>query len=485
MSKVRRALLFSFLTRYGGMLIGLASTMIVARLLTPDQIGTFAIASAIVMVISEFRLLGAGMYLVRESEMTEEKVRAALGLTMLISWGMGIGIWLSAIPVSELYDLPPVATIFTILSVSFFLAPFISIPAAMLTREFRFRELFFIRLGTSLSNLISTVVLIHMGYTYYALAWGYTFSVVVEFLIILTFMPARIRWQPSFRNLKPIASFGIYNSLAGFFRRGVVTAPDMIIGKLGTTAQVGLFSRGLGFIEFMSQILLMGVKPVVLPFLSEVQRTGKDVNQAYIGATVLLGGFVWPVLAVASVVSLPVIRLFFGDQWDAAAPFATMLAYWAMFRTVHWFSSDLLVARGKERLMVLKEGVMFVLYCIGIVAAYPHGLVYVAGSFAVVGFLDFMFTTILLGTFLNLEIIAFFHAWIGNTLITGVCWSSAWGIYQIGKQWFDGTAIPFLAVACFLPLIWVSSIFLIRHPLKNEVVNGWMWFINKFRSGAF
>lgn len=76
MSKVRRALLFSFLTRYGGMLIGLASTMIVARLLTPDQIGTFAIASAIVMVISEFRLLGAGMYLVRESEMTEEKVRA-------------------------------------------------------------------------------------------------------------------------------------------------------------------------------------------------------------------------------------------------------------------------------------------------------------------------------------------------------------------------------------------------------------------------
>jgi O-antigen/teichoic acid export membrane protein len=36
--------------------------MIIARLLTPEEIGTFAIASAIVMIMSEFRLLGAGAY---------------------------------------------------------------------------------------------------------------------------------------------------------------------------------------------------------------------------------------------------------------------------------------------------------------------------------------------------------------------------------------------------------------------------------------
>ncbi len=482
MSKVRRALLFSFLTRYGGMLIGLVSAMIIARLLTPDQIGTFAIASAIVMVISEFRLLGAGMYLVRESELTDEKIRAATGLTMLISWGMGIGIWFSAGPVADLYNLPPVATIFQILSVSFFLAPLISIPAALFTRDFRFRELFLIRIGTSLSSLVATLVLIHLGYTYYALAWGYTISVLVEFLIILVYRPKGICWRPAFRNLGPIASFGIYSSLAGFFRRGMVTAPDMIIGKMGTTAQVGLFSRGLGFIEFMSQILLMGVKPVVLPFLSDVQRSGRDVNQAYIGATVLLGGLVWPILAVASVVSLPVIRLFFGNQWDEAAPFATLLAYWAMFRTVHWFSSDLLVTRGKERLMVIKEGAMFALYCIGIAAAYPFGLIYVAGSFAVVGFIDFLTTTTLLALFLNLEVLAFFQAWITNAVITVLCWGASWLIYDAGKQAFEGNLIAFSGVAGLLPLIWLGCVFLLKHPLRHEVTHILRWCRQKVRS---
>ncbi len=461
------------------MLVGLASTMIIARLLTPQEVGTFAIASAIVMIISEFRLLGAGMYLVREADLTEDKIRAATGLTILISWGMGLGIWLSAGFVADLYRLPPVETIFRILSVTFFLAPVISIPTALLTRDFRFRELFLIRISTSLSNLASTVFLIFQGYTYYALAWGYTFSVIVEFFIILKYRPRDLNWRPSFRNLGPVASFGIYNSLAGFFRRGMVTAPDMIIGKLGTTTQVGIFSRGLGFIEFMSQILLMGVKPVVLPFLSEVQRSGKDVNHAYIGASVLLGGLVWPILAVASVVTLPVIRLFFGDQWDAAAPYATLLAYWAMFRTVHWFSSDLLVARGRERLMVLKEGGMFCLYFAGIALAYPAGLIYVAGCFVVVGFIDFMVTTLLLTVYLQLNALAFMKAWLVNALITLLCWSAAWGIYNGVLMELHASIAAFLAVAALLPAVWLISIFLLKHPLCEEVSHGWKWALGK------
>src|SRR5690554_7371629 len=73
----------------------------------------------------------------------------------------------------------------------------------------------------------------------------------------------------------------------------------------------------------------------------------------------MLGGLIWPVLAVASVVSLPAIYLFFGDQWLEAAPYASLIAWWAIFRMVHWFSSDLLMARGFEKVMVIKEAVVF------------------------------------------------------------------------------------------------------------------------------
>jgi len=475
MSKVRQAILFSFATRYSAMVVGLLSTMIVARLLTPEEIGTFAIASAIVMVMSEFRLLGAGMYLVREKELSPAKIRSATGLTMIISWGMGLGIWAVAPAIANLYELEPITVVFRILSISFFLAPVISIPTALLTRDFLFRQLFVVRIFTSLANVASTIALILLGYSYYALAWGYTLAVVIEFFLIYSFRPKGMPWAPSFRNLQPIVRFGIYNSLAGFFRRGVVTAPDMIIGKMGTTAQVGMFSRGLGFIEFLSQSLMMGAKPVVLPYLSEVQRSGDDVNDAYIAASVMLGGVIWPILAVASVVSLPAIRLFFGDQWDAAAPYATLIAFWAMFRSVHWFSSDLLVARGQEKLMVLKEGLMFVVYFAGIALAFPSGLLAVAGVFTLAGLVDLLVTTWVLTRYVGLKPLRMLKAWLRNGMVTGLCWGAAWLIYANGTAGATGVPKAFWAVAAILPVVWLAVIFLVKHPLRLEVAHFIRW----------
>src|SRR5690554_8141278 len=102
----------------------------------------------------------------------------------------------------------------------------------------------------------------------------------------------------------------------------------------------------------------------------------------------MLGGLIWPVLAVASVVSLPAIYLFFGDQWLEAAPYASLIAWWAIFRMVHWFSSDLLMARGFEKVMVIKEAVVFFVHFLGILRLFALGVKAVAARFAGVGAID-------------------------------------------------------------------------------------------------
>ena len=118
MSQVRRSVIFSSFTRYSIMLISLASTMVVARLLTPDEIGTYAVASAIIMIINEFRILGAGDYLVREAELSVAKVQSAMGLTILISWSLGVLVFMFAPLASEFFGYPAVLTIFQILSLN-------------------------------------------------------------------------------------------------------------------------------------------------------------------------------------------------------------------------------------------------------------------------------------------------------------------------------------------------------------------------------
>ncbi|PPI79363.1 lipopolysaccharide biosynthesis protein [Marinobacter flavimaris] len=470
MGSVRRAVLFSSVTRYSTRFINLFSAMVIARLLTPEEIGTFAIASAVVMMMSEFRLLGAGAYLIRESKLTEDKIRSAVGLTIIISWGLGLLIWLISPAVSSYYDIEAIKVIFRILSVSFFLAPFISIPTSLLMRSMKFRELFYAKLLSSIVNLSSTIVFILMGFSFYSLAMGYTLAVAVELGVIVRYWPREMVVIPGFSNFKSIASFGIFSSLGNFFRRGVVSGPDMVIGKIGTTAQVGMFSRGLGFIEFVSQTLISGVQPVVLPYLSEAKRSGDDTVKAYLKASAMLGGILWPVLAVASVVSLPAILLFFGPQWVEASIYATWIAYWAMFRVVNWFSPDLLVANGLEKVMVIKEGLIFFVHVALIYVCYDSGLEMVSIGFVLAGFIDLVITAALLSFYLNLGVVALVSSWFYNGVIALVCWLVAWLIYDFIVTENGSEILALGGVAAVLPFLWLVLVASAKHPIWVELV---------------
>ena len=351
------------------------------------------------------------------------------------------------------------------------MAPFISIPSALLSRDFDFRALFFIRLLSILAGLAVTVILIFRGYSYFSLAWGYTANVIVELLSILLFSRKRCFWRPLFYGLGPVAAFGVYSSIANLLKRAVITAPDMIIGKMGTPFQVGIFSRGLGFVDFASQTLIAGVGPVVLPYLSETKRSEGNLKEAYLRACVLMGAMVWPVLGVVSVASLPTILFFFGTQWVEAAPIATWLALWAMLRTVHWFSSDLFIAAGKEKLMAVKESIVFFSTACLIIMAFPSGLNFLAKMFVLAGLIDFLVSASLVKRLIGLGIIEFLRSWTSNALVTASCVTATYLIglfvpFNSDKGW-----LALLLIAGILPFVWIFSLYLFRNHLFNEFRN--------------
>ncbi|MCK0163986.1 oligosaccharide flippase family protein [Marinobacter sp. S6332] len=469
MASIRGAVIFSFSARFAMRFLGLGTTMVVARLLTPEEIGTYAIASAIVMVMAEFRMLGASAYLIREPDIGAEKIRSTLGLTILISWALGLGILLGGFPVADFYQLPPISGIFAILSISFFIAPYISIPMTLLAREMSFKAQFRVLLISSVMGAFVTVSLVLAGWGFWSLAIGQLASPLTQFLIFCWRSPALMQFKPSFDGMRPIIGFGLLSSISLLVRKATVTVPDLIIGKVGTTGDVAMFSRGLGFLEFVSQTLVTGAQPVAFPFLTKTRREGGDLAKAYIQSSVMLGSVIVPVLGVASLASQPAIQLFFGDQWDAAAPIASILAIWAILRYSHWFARDALMAVGREGLMVIREIIPFAILVPLIIASYPGGLQAIAKSFVVVGIVDFILTCILLNYAIGLQVHRFFLAYWSNLLTLGTCTGATWLIdKQIPLDSIPAwQAIGLLAL--IIPLIWIGSLAMCKHPLYREI----------------
>jgi len=452
------------------MAIGLASSMITARLLSPDEIGTFAIASSVVMIMAEFRILGANAYLVRQAELTTEKIRSAYGLTILISWGLGIALALASLPLADFFGVESLGAVFLILSISFLLAPYISIPDALLVRDYRFREIATINVTSSVVQLVLVIILIIKGFSFYSLAIGQAIAILVKFALSLYFTRDVKVYMPRFTGMKDIAKLGIFVSVAHVVRKSQHTFPDMLIGKLGSPTQVGIFSRGLGFTVFISTLLLSGISPVVLPYFSGVKNKGENMVAAYRHASRLISGVVWPVLAVASVASLPAIRLMFGDQWDAAAPIAAVAAFWAILRSAHVMAPNTLVAMGKEGAMLVKEVSVFVVFLVATTIAYlQFGSMGVAYAFVFAGLTDFLVSSWFMKHKVGVDFLPYCAGMFSSAVVAVICWSVASAL-----DWYISFAdtSPFavlLYIVGVLPPVWLVSIFLLKHPLRHQM----------------
>ena len=172
----------------------------------------------------------------------------------------------------------------------------------------------------------ATVTLVSLGVGYLSMAIGLSLGVVAQFVMVTRYRPNEIPWMPKFRGIKETLSFGSFAAVSSLARTAAEGVPDLILGKAGTMTDVGLFSKALGLVVIFDQAVTMAISPVVLPHLSKENRATDSIVPTYCRIVEYHTGLAWPFFAVLSVISLPLVRLLYGDQWDASAPIATIIS---------------------------------------------------------------------------------------------------------------------------------------------------------------
>ena len=131
----RRALVFSFIDRYAGLLLSVLSSMFIARLLSPAEIGVFSVTMVMLTFISSLRDLGAGQYLVQVHELTPQRIRATWTVLLGTGWLMAIVVLMIAEPIARFYHEPRMLDIMLVIAFNFAINPFGSMTYAWLMRE--------------------------------------------------------------------------------------------------------------------------------------------------------------------------------------------------------------------------------------------------------------------------------------------------------------------------------------------------------------
>lgn len=347
-----KAIAFSFLDRYASLAINMGASMIIARLLTPGEVGVFSVTMVLLAFLGTVRDLGAGEYLVQEKELTTARVRAVWAVQLGLGLTLAALILLAAVPVSAFYGEPKMRDIMFVIALNYAINPFGSLTYAYLIREMRFDSIALIRFSGTLAGTIVSLTLAWQGYGAISLALGMFATTLVSALTSIYFRPKSFPWMPGTSEIRRVLSFGSKLTSTSLLNTLDSNMPELLLGKMQGMAAVGFFSRASGLVAMFSRLITDPIISVAMSSFAKQRREEGQFTEAFLKASSYICALGWSFCLVLIVLAHPVVRVLYGSQWDASVELTRILAVGYFFAAPVALGSAALTASGQAGRML-------------------------------------------------------------------------------------------------------------------------------------
>ena len=404
-TKVARGFRWSMVDTALQQIVRFAITIVLTRLIAPEDFGLLAMALVFTALASLVGDLGLGPALVQRERITKRHIETANSATLAFGVLLSIVVFVLAAPIASFYDEPRLTAILQVLSATYLFRGIAGVPRDLLRRAMRF-DLFVI--ASAISIGISGAVGLILAFSDKGV-WALVIQVLLESAlgaVTATVLAYRRKlWKPRYqRNVaafKDLAGFGAFVSgtrLAGY---GVSNIDNLIVGKvLGSTA-LGLYNLAYRLMLFPILKVADVVANVTMPALSKLQGQPERLANGHRRALEAVSLVCFPVsfgIAVAAPALVPAI---FGSAWLPAVLVTQILAVNGARLAFGRVNGAVFQAAGKPSWDFGLVLLTLVAYIVAFTVGVQHGIVGVAWAFTIAGHLllplDFYLITRVLG----------------------------------------------------------------------------------------
>lgn len=471
---MRRPILYSVADRYTVMALNLLLTAVVARLLTPAEVGTFVTGSALLVIADSIRDFGVSVYLIQAREITRDGARTSFTITLISSIVLAALIVAASAPLATFYDSPGVATVLRFAALGLVISPFCAPITALMRRDMAFGKIAFIDVLSAIVNVATVWIMAWRGFGYLSLAWGMLLAAAAGAVAAVALRPQMWIFRPTLREWRSIFTFGGLSSAATLLNTAYQYLPQVALGRILGFNAVGLFSRAAIFCQLTDRGVISALQPVVLPALAARARAGDDLRGAYLHGITLVTAVQWPFLMCLVVMADPMVRLLLGDQWLGAIPLVRLMALAYLFLAPAFMTFPVLVAVGRVRDALTCSLIVVPLATATLIGSAYLGLTAVAASMIVIApvqmYVAFWFIRRRV-PFRWAELAGAIRKSTVMTVATGAACGAALAAINAGMHPLP--VVVFAAGTVAAAIGWTAALVWTGHPLLNEL--GIVW----------
>jgi len=295
-----------------------AMTLIVIRILMPEDYGLVALAMTVFNLVGAVYEMGLAPAVIQAKKLDDDDLRRISGLVILLSVVIYLVFYIAAPWFAVFMDEPRLTEILRALALVFPIAAISTVPLAILRREMDFKTVTIINFAAEMVGAIATLILALLGFGVWSLVLGHLAYAAMGTILPLLFCPIRVMPSFSFKNTGRFVGFGGSIILQRLVHQIYTSADVFILGRAFDTATVGVYSVALEVATMPLRKITTIVNELAFAGFSRIQDDKEKIAGYLEKAFRFLLLFGLPIYAGMSSVAPEMVAVILGPTWNQA-----------------------------------------------------------------------------------------------------------------------------------------------------------------------
>ena len=348
-------LIWRFAERCGAQLVTFIVSVVLARILAPEDYGQIALITVFTTIMQVFVDSGLGTALIQKKDADDLDFSSVFYFNFALCLILYAVMFVAAPFIAGFYDDNTLIPIIRVISLTIVISGVKGIQQSYVSRNMLFKKFFYSTLGGTIFSAFIGIALAYAGFGVWAIVAQQLSNTTIDTLILwLT-----VKWRPkkmfSWRRLKGLLSFGwkmLASALLDTFYNNI---RSLVIGKMYSSSDLAYYDQGKKFPNVIVSNINVSIDSVLLPTMASAQddklRVKSMMRRAIKTSTYIMA----PLMMGLAFCTEPIVRLVLTDKWLPCVPFLRIFCITYMFYPIHTTNLNAIKAMGRSDLFLKLE----------------------------------------------------------------------------------------------------------------------------------
>lgn len=373
-NKTLSGVFWSFIQNIGAKGVSLIATILLARLLTPEDFGLIGMLAVFIEISQALVVAGFNQALIQKKDPDEEDFSSVFWINLSLSVVLYVALFFLAPFIANFYEQPILVNLTRVLTLLFVINAFSYVQEAKLRKEMRFKTLMFVHLPSTIISVIVAIAMALSGFGVWSIV-GQQLSMRLAYAIQIWF---HAKWRPLWvfnkQKAKGLFSFGSKLMISGVLDAAFRNIYLVIIGRFFPVATLGYYQNAKKLVDTPTKTLSTVLKNVTFSAFSTIQDNDQKLKKGYKMVIQQILFWLCPILVISAVLATPLFSLVLTDKWLPAVPFFQFLCVVGILYPLQAYNLEIVNVKGRSDIFLKLEIIKKALTVISVIIAIPYGI---------------------------------------------------------------------------------------------------------------